>query len=41
VVLFILSPEDYHAHDRSPRRIDFTLRNLRIIKVSKELLSFF
>ncbi|KAJ7276521.1 DNA photolyase, FAD-binding/Cryptochrome [Mycena haematopus] len=34
VVLFILSPEDYKAHDRSPRRIDFTLRNLALIKAS-------
>ncbi|KAK0498590.1 DNA photolyase, FAD-binding/Cryptochrome [Armillaria luteobubalina] len=28
IVLFIISPQDYVAHDRSPRRIDFTLRNL-------------
>ena len=34
IVVFILSPQDYIAHDRSPRRIDFTLRNLSIIKVS-------
>ncbi|KAJ6515767.1 FAD binding domain of DNA photolyase-domain-containing protein [Mycena sanguinolenta] len=34
VVLFILSPQDYKAHDRSPRRIDFTLRNLALIKTS-------
>ncbi|KAI0661061.1 DNA photolyase, FAD-binding/Cryptochrome [Cubamyces menziesii] len=32
VVLFVLSPQDYIAHDRSARRIDFTLRNLRCIK---------
>ncbi|KAK6974962.1 Deoxyribodipyrimidine photo-lyase [Favolaschia claudopus] len=34
VSLFVLSPEDYKAHDRSPRRIDFTLRNLALIKDS-------
>ncbi|KAI0269121.1 DNA photolyase, FAD-binding/Cryptochrome [Gloeopeniophorella convolvens] len=34
VVLFILSPQDYVAHDRSSRRIDFTLRNLSALKSS-------
>ncbi|KAJ7129542.1 FAD binding domain of DNA photolyase-domain-containing protein [Mycena epipterygia] len=34
LVLFVLSPQDYVAHDRGPRRIDFTLRNLALIKVS-------
>ncbi|EGG09365.1 uncharacterized protein MELLADRAFT_34389 [Melampsora larici-populina 98AG31] len=28
IVLHIFSPGDYHAHDRSARRIDFVLRNL-------------
>ncbi|MBW0512689.1 hypothetical protein O181_052404 [Austropuccinia psidii MF-1] len=28
VVLHVFSPGDYRAHDRSPRRIDFVLRNL-------------
>ncbi|KAK7695928.1 hypothetical protein QCA50_000567 [Cerrena zonata] len=32
LALFVLSPQDYIAHDRSPRRIDFTLRNLQVIK---------
>ncbi|CAL1700848.1 unnamed protein product [Somion occarium] len=32
LVLFVLSPQDYIAHDRSARRIDFTLRNLRVMK---------
>ncbi|KAJ1308941.1 hypothetical protein OPQ81_004624 [Rhizoctonia solani] len=32
VVLFMLSPEDYVSHDRSPRRIDFCLRNLAVLK---------
>ncbi|EIN10414.1 hypothetical protein PUNSTDRAFT_119399 [Punctularia strigosozonata HHB-11173 SS5] len=32
ITLFIISPQDYQAHDRSPRRIDFVLRNLWIIK---------
>ena len=34
VVLHVLSPQDYAAHDRSARRIDFTLRNLQVIRVS-------
>ncbi|KAI0307298.1 DNA photolyase, FAD-binding/Cryptochrome [Multifurca ochricompacta] len=34
VVFFVLSPQDYVAHDRSPRRVDFTLRNLAILKDS-------
>lgn len=33
LALFILSPQDYAAHDRSPRRVDFTLRNLSILQV--------
>lgn len=33
IVLFLLSPQDYVAHDRSKRRIDFVLRNLSEIKV--------
>ncbi|KZT26858.1 hypothetical protein NEOLEDRAFT_1177049 [Neolentinus lepideus HHB14362 ss-1] len=32
VLIFTVSPQDYVAHDRSPRRIDFTLRNLADIK---------
>ncbi|KAH9943504.1 DNA photolyase, FAD-binding/Cryptochrome [Epithele typhae] len=32
IALFVFSPQDYVAHDRSPRRIDFTLRNLKIIR---------
>ena len=38
LALFILSPQDYIAHDRSARRIDFTLRNLQVIKVSPHVL---
>lgn len=33
IVLFILSPQDYTAHDRGSRRIDFMLRNLGVLKV--------
>lgn len=33
IVFFVLSPQDYAAHDRSARRIDFTLRNLTVLKV--------
>ena len=32
IALFLLSPQDYIAHDRSKRRIDFALRNLSKIK---------
>ncbi|RPD67238.1 hypothetical protein L227DRAFT_538252 [Lentinus tigrinus ALCF2SS1-6] len=32
IVLHVLSPQDYIAHDRSARRIDFTLRNLHVIR---------
>ncbi|KAF9534204.1 DNA photolyase, FAD-binding/Cryptochrome [Crepidotus variabilis] len=34
IALFVLSPQDYIAHDRSARRVDFTLRNLVILKES-------
>lgn len=37
IALFIISPQDYVAHDRSARRIDFTLRNLRCIKVTENI----
>lgn len=33
LVLFVISPQDYEAHDRGPRRIDFMLRNLELLKV--------
>lgn len=33
VWLFVLSPGDYKMHDRSPKRIDFMLRNLRYLRV--------
>ncbi|TFY79970.1 hypothetical protein EWM64_g4035 [Hericium alpestre] len=32
VALFVLSPQDYIAHDRSARRVDFALRNLSYLK---------
>ncbi|KAG2013533.1 photolyase [Coprinopsis cinerea AmutBmut pab1-1] len=32
VALFVVSPQDFVAHDRSSRKIDFTLRNLVSIK---------
>ncbi|KAJ7865372.1 DNA photolyase [Mycena olivaceomarginata] len=38
VVVFILSPQCYKAHDRAPRRIDFTLRKLVLIKASLQKL---
>ncbi|EMD40791.1 hypothetical protein CERSUDRAFT_149213 [Gelatoporia subvermispora B] len=34
LALFVLSPQDYIAHDRGARRIDFMLRNLRELKAS-------
>ncbi|KNZ49359.1 uncharacterized protein VP01_506g7 [Puccinia sorghi] len=33
VVLHVLSPGDYRAHHRSPRRIDFLLRNLALLQL--------
>ncbi|KAK4704489.1 deoxyribodipyrimidine photo-lyase, partial [Phenoliferia sp. Uapishka_3] len=34
IILHIFSPSDYAAHDRSPRRIDFHLRALRLIQTA-------
>ncbi|EJU00641.1 hypothetical protein DACRYDRAFT_23046 [Dacryopinax primogenitus] len=34
MTVFLFSPGDYEAHDRSPRRIDFMLRNLRSLRAS-------
>ncbi|WVQ86256.1 hypothetical protein IAT38_008424 [Cryptococcus sp. DSM 104549] len=39
VVLFVLSPGDYDWHDRSPRRIDFVLRNLRSVQAKLQELN--
>ncbi|KAG9015432.1 hypothetical protein FRB94_000036 [Tulasnella sp. JGI-2019a] len=39
LVMFCFSPGDYRAHDRSPRRIDFVLRNLKDIKKKLDALS--
>ena len=33
VILHVFSPGDYKAHDRSPVRIDWVLRNLRLVQV--------
>jgi deoxyribodipyrimidine photo-lyase len=33
VVLFVATVGDWKAHDRSARRVDFCLRNLRYLKV--------
>ncbi len=35
IVLFVITPKEYRAHDRSPRKVDFVLRNLRVVKVSR------
>ncbi|GAA5878133.1 hypothetical protein JCM16303_002856 [Sporobolomyces ruberrimus] len=32
LVLHIFSPEDYKAHDRSPRRIDFQIRQMKYLQ---------
>ncbi|CAD6920913.1 unnamed protein product [Tilletia caries] len=32
IALHILSPKDFQAHVRSPRRVDFALRNLRLMQ---------
>ncbi|KZO97658.1 hypothetical protein CALVIDRAFT_554510 [Calocera viscosa TUFC12733] len=39
LAVFLFSPGDYEAHDRSPRRIDFMLRNLRSLRASLEELN--
>lgn len=39
IVIFIFSPQDYAAHDRGPRRIDFTLRNLDTLKEKLDRLN--
>ena len=36
IAMHIISPEDFLAHDRSPRRIDFVLRNLKYIQKQLE-----
>jgi len=41
IALFVISPQDYAAHDRSARRIDFVLRNLRSVQVIESLLLLF
>ncbi|KAL5530213.1 PHR1_2 [Sanghuangporus sanghuang] len=38
LVLFVISPQDYEAHDRGPRRIGFMLRNLKMLKASLDEL---
>lgn len=38
VVLFVVSRQDYIAHDRGARKIDFTLRNLASVKASLDIL---
>ncbi|TYJ55892.1 hypothetical protein B9479_003415 [Cryptococcus floricola] len=39
LVLAVLSPGDYNWHDRSPRRIDFMLRNLRSVQSKLDKLN--
>lgn len=39
VVMHCLSPNDFKAHKRSARRIDFVLRNLRSLKVALDELN--
>jgi len=38
IVFFVFSPQDYTAHDRGARRIDFTLRNLKFIQAQLDKL---
>lgn len=40
LVLFVISPQDFIAHDTGTRKIDFMLRNLHILKVFIVLRSF-
>ncbi|GAC76270.1 deoxyribodipyrimidine photolyase [Moesziomyces antarcticus T-34] len=39
VALFVITPADYRAHDRSPRRIDFVLRTLAALQRSFDKLN--
>lgn len=39
ILFFFISPGDWKMHDRSPRRIDFVLRNLRLLKKQLEPLN--
>jgi len=39
VVLHVLSPADFRAHHRSPRRIDFLLRNLALLRIRLNALN--
>ncbi|KII95059.1 hypothetical protein PLICRDRAFT_48029 [Plicaturopsis crispa FD-325 SS-3] len=39
IVVKVLSPQDWVAHDRSARRIDFVLRNLASVKDTLEVLN--
>lgn len=39
VVLHVLSPGDYRAHDRADKRIDFVLRNLRDMQADFDTLN--
>lgn len=39
IALHVLSPGDYAAHDRSPRRIDFVLRNMEVLKKQLDKLN--
>lgn len=34
IILHVISPGDYEAHDRAPVRIDFVLRNLTLLQAS-------
>ena len=38
IVLFVICQAEYLAHDRSPKRIDFMLRNLASLKVISHIL---
>lgn len=39
VILHVFSPGDYKAHDRSPVRIDWVLRNLRLVQEELDTLN--
>jgi deoxyribodipyrimidine photo-lyase len=40
VTLFVISPQDYIAHDVGARKIDFMLRNLALIKVCSHTIAY-
>lgn len=39
IALFIISPEEWHAHDFAPRRVDFIMRNVKCLAAELTLIN--